>query len=91
MPAESAPRFMLGTNHDSETCMPPTGCDAYTFTSATMEKTSSMTYSNPSRNHCRRAEISMPTAVTKHMTIRNRTPTRVTQKREPASLSRPNR
>jgi len=61
------------------------------LTSATTEKMRSIRYSNPSRNHCSRAEISIPMAVTAHMTIRKTTPTRVTQNSELARLSSPKR
>ncbi len=41
-----------------------------------------MRYSKPSRNHCRRADTSMPIAVMAHMITRKATPTNVTQKSE---------
>src|SRR5580765_1705989 len=90
-PATNA--FRLGTwnglNHDHCGWLDPGGFCVYTLISATIANTIRITYSAASRNHCVRAESSMP-IVTMAVMIRIQiTPTNVTQKVLAAAWSAP--
>src|SRR5882757_5606550 len=84
------PSIANGENHDSAGCSAAADASPeYTFTSATTEKTTSVTTSAPSRYHCVRADSSIPMTVIAVMTAIQTTPTRVTANVELAAASQP--